>query len=148
MRTRFINGAAIGAGACLVGALLSAPTAANAAAAHADSVGTCATVRAFSAPAGKTYTAPTTASGSRDCRLEIGNQSPAVTRLQQELKDGCDSAPQDIAVDGQFGRATKAALQSAQSTLGITADGIYGSQTASKFAWLTTDGKLCYTPGI
>ena len=28
--------------------------------------------------------------------------------------------------------------------MGVTADGIYGSQTAIRMAWLTTDGSLCY----
>lgn len=139
--------ASIGAGLLLAAGMVAVPTAANAATAGTLSVGTCTTVKTFSAPASKKYTAPVTAGGSRDCRLEQGNQSAAVTRLQQELKSGCESE-HNITVDGQFGPATKSALQDAQRSLGLTADGIYGSASASKFAWLTTDGKLCYTPGI
>ncbi|WIE61420.1 peptidoglycan-binding domain-containing protein [Curtobacterium sp. MCLR17_032] len=147
MRKHTIKLATLGAGLLLAATVVAMPTAANAAPASTQSVGTCTTVKTFSAPGGKKYTAPVTSGGSRDCRLEQGNQSSAVTRLQQELKNGCEG-DHNITVDGQFGPATKSALQDAQKSLGISADGIYGSQSASKFAWLTTDGNLCYTPGI
>lgn len=114
----------------------------------ARSVGTCTKVTQFST-AGKKVNIPTTASGNRDCRLEQGNLNSAVTRLQQDLKNGCNGNPvPSLATDGDFGPATKTALRNAQSLNGLSADGIYGSQTASNWWWLTTDGSQCVHLGL
>lgn len=147
----YIKSVASVLGAVVLGATLIVAPAATASAAplSTQSVGTCTNTVANPATGGKTYTSPATASRNRDCRLEQGNQGSPVTRLQQELKNGCDSAPQpSLVVDGQFGAATKAALIKAQRELGITADGIYGTESAKAFSWLTTDGSLCYHPGL
>jgi peptidoglycan hydrolase-like protein with peptidoglycan-binding domain len=112
------------------------------------SVGTCTKVTQFST-AGKKVDIPTTASGNRDCRLEQGNLNNAVKRLQQDLKNGCNGNPvSSLATDGDFGPATKTALRNAQSLNGLTADGIYGSQTASNWWWLTTDKTQCVHLGL
>ena len=116
------------------------------------SVGTCVNVTQFTVPGagsvGKYVKVPTSSNGSRDCLLLQGNQSAAVGRLQQNLKNGCEMAASGLAVDNVFGPATKAALQKNQSQRKWTADGIYGSQTARGSYWLTTDGKQCVRLGL
>jgi len=114
------------------------------------SVGTCTSTTTYGAPGGRVVIIPTTTSGgSRDCRMNQGNVSPAVSRLQSELNYGCNTPDNgSLVVDGNFGAATKARLKVAQSASRLTADGIYGTATASAFNWLTTDGQACVHMGI
>jgi hypothetical protein len=57
--------------------------------------------------------------------LHLLDRGPAVTKLQQLLKEaGCDVQP-----DGIFGPQTEAVVRQFQSSHGLAADGIVGSQT-------------------
>jgi len=80
---------------------------------------------------------------SKNCTLRSGNVSSAVTVLQQSLVS-CHG--KSIAVDGQFGPATRTALIQVQSSLGLTADGIYGPQTYSKMKFKNSINLAC-SPG-
>src|SRR5215468_1634350 len=58
--------------------------------------------------------------------LKVGSSGPAVSRLQQSLKEkGFDPG----VVDGQFGPGTEAAVIAFQKSEGLAADGIAGPQT-------------------
>jgi len=63
------------------------------------------------------------------------SQGIEVTVLQRTLHD-CYG--QNIAVDGDFGPDTAAALANAQRFHHISADGVYGPQTATALAWNST----------
>jgi len=135
------------AAAALTMAGLTVAVPANAATSGVQAVGTCTTATTFTVVVSgvtKRVNVPTTAGGKRDCQMQQGNVSGAVNRLQSNLRTGCEQVSPGPAVDGNFGPGTKAALQQAQRNLGVTADGIYGTQTASRMNWLTTDGSLCY----
>ncbi|SMO87345.1 peptidoglycan-binding protein [Propioniciclava tarda] len=73
-------------------------------------------------------------------RYTTGSVS-AVKTLQSTLNKCYGKS---LSVDGVFGSATASALASAQSSEGITADGMYGSSSAYylKFnvAWAANDG--------
>jgi hypothetical protein len=58
--------------------------------------------------------------------LRMGSSGPLVKQLQEALKHDFVS---DLNVDGDFGPATKAALQMAQRTIGVIDDGVYGPVT-------------------
>lgn len=83
---------------------------------------------------------PESSSGSYNCQLSKGNNNSAVRLLQSTLVD-CYS--QSISVDGDFGTNTQAALKRAQAKAGVTADGIYGPNTASHFKFQSL--LYCYT---
>jgi peptidoglycan hydrolase-like protein with peptidoglycan-binding domain len=118
------------AAALVVGSLASGG-AANAA---AQAVGTCATSKTVTATSGALIVVPVTSGGSGDCRMDPGAVSRAVSALQAELNSSC-GVRAGIAQDGNFGPATKAALQRAQAKYGVTADGIYGTNTARALGW-------------
>lgn len=135
------------ASAALVMAGLTLASPATAATSAVQAVGACTTATTFDVTVNgvaKRVNVPTTAGGKRDCQMQQGSQSGAVNRLQSNLRTGCEQVSPGPTVDGVFGPGTKAALQQAQRNLGVTADGIYGTQTASRMNWLTTDGSLCY----
>ena len=117
---------------------------ASAAPVSVQSVGTCTTSKVVTAKNNPTdmykVSVPTTAAGNRDCRLEQGNVSDAVSTLQSALRSKTCGVSSTIAADGQFGPATKAALIQMQKKLGIGADGIYGTQTANAMIWVQFPG--------
>lgn len=63
--------------------------------------------------------------------LKEGSRGPAVSQLQEALKDKGFNPGQ---VDGVFGPRTEAALKSFQQSRGIAADGIYGPQSRAAFS--------------
>lgn len=79
------------------------------------------------------------AGDSYNCILESGNNSVAVTVLQQTLNK-CYG--QGIATDGAFGPATYQALMNAQRADGIGVDGVYGPVTKSNLKWWG-GGSIC-----
>lgn len=74
-----------------------------------------------------------------NCILESGNNSVAVTVLQQTL-NRCYG--RSLAEDGAFGPATYNALMYAQSVEGIGVDGVYGPTTRSHLKWWG-GGSIC-----
>ena len=70
--------------------------------------------------------------------LREGSSGPAVTRLQIRVA-GWVAFGEVLAIDGQFGPATKRAVTRFQQAYGLTADGIAGSQTFNKIYALQDD---------
>jgi peptidoglycan hydrolase-like protein with peptidoglycan-binding domain len=96
------------------------------------------------------------------CLLAKGAHGTAVYELQSEINDCYSSSPQwggvklglHLAEDGDFGPATKTALIKIQQYHKITADGVYGPQTALAMrhsAWANSGdigtGTFCHTLG-
>ncbi|MGE9349317.1 peptidoglycan-binding domain-containing protein [Isoptericola variabilis] len=90
--------------------------------------------------------------GSVACQMAQGANGKHVSALQTALKK-CYG--QNIAVDGDFGPATKQALKNAQSTINkrlaaagsttrIGVDGMYGSQTRTYLNWPFYGGYVQY----
>ncbi|MEV6208988.1 peptidoglycan-binding domain-containing protein [Kitasatospora sp. NPDC051914] len=79
-------------------------------------------------------TMPTTASGSVDCRLAYGHTGDGVKALQESLYF-CNG--ENVARDGIFGNATKAAVLRVQQRGGISQDGVYGPQTRDRMSFMT-----------
>ena len=103
--------------------------------------GTCNHTSSFDSSHGR-YTIPSNGSSdakdARDCMLDQDHGSGApVSTLQQALNQ-CNGA--HLAVDGDYGSGTAAAVKSFQSGHGLTADGKYGPATAGKLAWPSTEG--------
>jgi hypothetical protein len=75
---------------------------------------------------------------STHCNLRQGDATRAVKRLQATL-DTCYN--QGIAIDGQFGPATRRALENAQTWervvrgRPVATDGVYGPQTRDAMHW-------------
>lgn len=78
---------------------------------------------------------PTTADGTGkvNCDLGVGNTGEAVSRLQIAL-DFCNDHA-SLAVDGDYGPLTEAAVKAFQETHGLTADGIFGPDTSGRMQW-------------
>ncbi|MFD3314515.1 peptidoglycan-binding protein [Streptomyces sp. NPDC058656] len=76
-------------------------------------------------------------SGNLECVMGIGNQGAAVRNLQATL-NVCYGA--GLAVDGEYGRLTAAAVRSAQQAHGIADDGVYGPQTRRTIRWVADNG--------
>jgi peptidoglycan hydrolase-like protein with peptidoglycan-binding domain len=71
-----------------------------------------------------------------------GKGKDVVVQIQTELaKYGYYSGP----IDGQYGPSTKAAVQQLQTDLGLTADGLFGAQTADAFNKAVAAGTLTTT---
>jgi peptidoglycan hydrolase-like protein with peptidoglycan-binding domain len=71
-----------------------------------------------------------------------GKGKDVVVQIQTELaKYGYYSGP----IDGQYGSSTKAAVEKLQTDLGLTADGLFGAQTADAFNKAVADGTLTTT---
>lgn len=96
------------------------------------------------------------------CLLSKGAHNAAVYRLQTDINACYGPTPQwggvklglRLATDGDFGPATKAALIQVQRYHKITADGVYGPQTALTMrhsAWVyggdIGTGTICHTLG-
>ncbi|MDN5669231.1 MAG: peptidoglycan-binding protein [Renibacterium salmoninarum] len=132
--------AALGAAA---GALLSATLVA--APAQAANGGYCSKQVINLAADGTYYAVPADSNFNVLCRLDQGANSVAVKALQAGLNGRC-AVSAGLAVDGAFGPATRAALVRAQQKFGVTADGIYGPNTARVFKWTSGKGN-CYSSG-
>ncbi len=71
-----------------------------------------------------------------------GKGNDVVVQMQMELaKYGYYTGP----IDGRYGPSTKAAVEKLQTDLGVTADGLFGAQTAEAFNKAVADGKLTST---
>ncbi|RFU86844.1 peptidase M15 [Streptomyces triticagri] len=70
--------------------------------------------------------------------LQEGSSGEAVRQLQIRVA-GYPGSGGDIAIDGQFGPATKAAVQRFQSAYGLGADGVAGPATFGKIYELQDD---------
>lgn len=81
--------------------------------------------------------------GSKSCTLRSGNNSNAVSILQNSLKS-CHG--KNIVADGDFGPATRNALAQVQASLGLTADGIYGPNTLNNMRHKNSINLAC-SPG-
>ncbi|WP_433022407.1 peptidoglycan-binding domain-containing protein [Kribbella sp. CA-294648] len=86
---------------------------------------------------------------SLDCHLYRGTSGDGVRQLQLTLNEcygprplsgGVKKFSTALAVDGQFGSATEAALETVQSYIGVTADGSYGPATRSKMKARANNG--------
>jgi zinc D-Ala-D-Ala carboxypeptidase len=75
-------------------------------------------------------TCNTTAKNSwaNNCTIGEGNSSNMVTSLQRFIKDFYGCSP-SLAIDGDFGPNTQAAVECVQGVLKIQVDGIVGPQT-------------------
>jgi peptidoglycan hydrolase-like protein with peptidoglycan-binding domain len=104
-----------------------------AAAGPASAQASCTSGEQFVNQGGHFVDIPTTASGSDNCDLGVGNQSLAVQLLQYDL-NRCYG--QHLTVDGIYGPLTKAAVEVAQRASGATVDGIYGPQTRDHIKWV------------
>jgi peptidoglycan hydrolase-like protein with peptidoglycan-binding domain len=74
---------------------------------------------------------------SPNCTMGQGSLSNAVAELQDSL-NRCHS--QNIDVDREFGPRTRAALIATQRDLHISADGVYGPQTARAMSHVIVAG--------
>lgn len=87
------------------------------------------------ASTGNIVAIPATSSGDDHCHLQQGYASAAVRTLQNSINwcyRGRGEAVLKIAVDGNYGPATKAAVKRVQQIAKITADGVYGPGTRDK----------------
>jgi peptidoglycan hydrolase-like protein with peptidoglycan-binding domain len=67
-----------------------------------------------------------------NCELGVGNISTGVVYLQESLNT-CYGY--HLALDGNYGSMTQAAVEHVQSVTHITVDGIYGPQTRNAMQW-------------
>lgn len=74
---------------------------------------------------------------NQSCTLQTGVANEAVWALQLTL---LECYGKNIAVDNDFGPATRNALIQVQAAAGIAADGIYGNQTRSIMKWRGSSG--------
>jgi peptidoglycan hydrolase-like protein with peptidoglycan-binding domain len=93
---------------------------------------------------GFTVPLPASSSNSSDCFLVIGDSGAGVSDLQAALKT-CNGQS-GLAVDGDFGTRTKAAVVAVQRAHGITADGGYGNQTRGVMSWPDNNSTKCTIP--
>ncbi|GAB3939414.1 hypothetical protein GCM10029976_055560 [Kribbella albertanoniae] len=86
---------------------------------------------------------------SLDCDLYKGTSGDGVRQLQLTLNECYGPKPSSggitkfrtaLVVDGQFGSATEAALETVQSYIGVTADGSYGPATRAKMKARSNSG--------
>jgi lysozyme family protein len=80
------------------------------------------------------------------CYSRQGHTGDGVRYLQASLRY-CNVYTHSISVDGIFGTDTYNALRSAQRTVGISADGVYGRQTAASIWFLSDLGGCTNTSG-
>lgn len=74
------------------------------------------------------------------CEVDEDSDTEAVTVLQDALAR-CNG--QTVAVDGELGPATRAAVTSVQAQHGLATDGAYGPATMRVMEWPTADGATC-----
>ncbi|MGX2993202.1 peptidoglycan-binding domain-containing protein [Streptomyces sp. JNUCC 64] len=94
---------------------------------------TCTNKATYLDTAGYGTRVPVDASRSNFCVLRQGATGGGVEALQTTLHY-CYGAT-NLAVDGQFGPATAAALKNAQRIANVTADGVYGPNTRDALRW-------------
>lgn len=83
-----------------------------------------------------TTSSPEVAQSQSIQELRFGDRSPAVTQLQQKLREqGFDPGP----VNGIYGVQTEEAVKEFQNTNGIRTDGIAGSQTLAKLGMISVN---------
>jgi peptidoglycan hydrolase-like protein with peptidoglycan-binding domain len=75
-----------------------------------------------------------------NCELGVGNDSSAVYWLQYSLNT-CYGA--GLALDGDYGPLTEAAVRHAQGLAGIPQDGIYGPVTRQHIKWSDSGSADC-----
>jgi hypothetical protein len=97
---------------------------------------TCDNATSFDTSSG-TFVAPTVNGNDRGCVLTVDEGSGAPVQALQSTLRTCYI--QDIQADGDFGSATQAGLQRAQTAEGLNPDGNYGPQTAAALAWPTVN---------
>ena len=97
---------------------------------------TCDNATTFDSSSG-TYVAPTADGNDRGCVLTVDEGSGAPVQALQSTLRNCYFV--GIDADGDFGPATQAGLQAAQTHEGLNPDGNYGPQTAAALAWPTMD---------
>ncbi|MEU1598216.1 peptidoglycan-binding domain-containing protein [Streptomyces sp. NPDC005708] len=90
----------------------------------------------LTAPNGLTLYLPATSTNSTSCFLAEGSVSSAVKALQTALKT-CHG--QNIAIDSDFGPATKQALKNVQSAMHIGVDGVYGTETRNNIQFVISE---------
>jgi|SRR5262245_6702571 len=95
---------------------------------------TCDNATSFEGSGG-TYVAPTVDSNDRGCVLTVNEGSGAPVQALQSTLRNCYFV--NLQADGDFGPATQAGLQAAQTFEGLNPDGNYGPQTAAALQWPT-----------
>jgi peptidoglycan hydrolase-like protein with peptidoglycan-binding domain len=89
---------------------------------------------------------PVTASGSTNCFVQEDDANAGVRGLQHSLNVcylGISGFKTKLVEDGDFGPATKSALESAQRSEthpAIAVDGEYGANTRAQFTFIEVDG--------
>ncbi|SET80989.1 peptidoglycan-binding protein [Stigmatella erecta] len=78
----------------------------------------------------KTWAALRSAPPSAQGALKLGSKGPEVSQIQQQLRNH----GYNVAVDGDFGAKTQAAVKSFQQSRGLVADGIVGPKTRQALA--------------
>ncbi|HEX6421197.1 MAG TPA: peptidoglycan-binding domain-containing protein [Acidimicrobiales bacterium] len=81
-------------------------------------------------PAGESWT-----ESSVECDIAEGGDGEAVRALQDALVRCND---QDIAVDGEYGEQTRAAVARVEALSGLEADGVYDPATREAMRWPVT----------
>jgi len=95
---------------------------------------TCDNATSFETSSG-TYVAPTVDGNDRGCVLTVDEGSGAPVQALQSTLRNCYFV--NLEADGDFGPATQAGLQAAQTADGLNPDGNYGPQTAAALRWPT-----------
>jgi peptidoglycan hydrolase-like protein with peptidoglycan-binding domain len=94
---------------------------------------------------GFNVTLPASKAGSSNCFLVRNDSGEGVMALQFALKT-CNNQG-NLAVDGDFGPGTMAALEAVQSAHHISADGMYGNQSRGVIQWPSESlPKRCSSP--
>jgi murein L,D-transpeptidase YcbB/YkuD len=76
----------------------------------------------------------TVVSGNSTGTLKVGSRGPLVVALQTFLLKKNVGSASRIVADGSFGPITKQALIDYQTSVGLTADGVYGPKSAAYVA--------------
>ena len=98
---------------------------------------TCDNTTSFDGSGG-TFVAPTVNGNDRGCVLTVDEGTGAPVQALQSTLRNCYLV--GIEADGDFGPATQAGLQAAQTHEGLNPDGNYGPQTAAALQWPTMNG--------
>ena len=80
-------------------------------------------------------------SASTTCGMSVGRGDEDAIVVLQDALTRCNR--EDVAVDGEYGPQTAAAVMDVQQRAGITADGEYGTATLQAMRWPTTSGTDC-----
>jgi peptidoglycan hydrolase-like protein with peptidoglycan-binding domain len=75
-------------------------------------------------------------SASSTCGMSVGRGSEDAVVVLQDALTRCNR--EDVAVDGEYGPQTAAAVMDVQQRAGVTADGEYGPATLEAMRWPTT----------